>query len=170
MRLSIWNSGFPKLRTTSLRGETVRMGEASTTTSFLSFSSLSISKPRPLISSLRWIGLSPRETYKPVTPCLTAPLYKNWIPKIVFPDPGPPQTSMQRPLGRPPPNMSSKPLTPVGTLNILLTPDEEEVIWFITEMIYESQILTGIARPHFTQNIKNSSTWNYNTKGCSQMM
>ena len=49
-----------------------------------------------------------------------APLIKNSIPRIVLPLPGPPQTSVGRPRGSPPPVISSRPWIPVGDLGTKL--------------------------------------------------
>src|SRR3954447_900175 len=45
-----------------------------------------------------------------------APRTRNSRPIIVLPEPGPPQTTVVRPRGKPPPLISSNPLMPVGHL------------------------------------------------------
>ena len=51
-----------------------------------------------------------------------APEIKNWIPNIVFPEPGPPTRRIHLPRGNPPPSKSSNPLIPDSILSIALIP------------------------------------------------
>jgi KaiC/GvpD/RAD55 family RecA-like ATPase len=50
-----------------------------------------------------------------------APCIANCRAKIVLPEPGPPTSSVVQPRGRPPPQISSKPVMPVGALDIFAT-------------------------------------------------
>src|SRR5688500_14824104 len=55
----------------------------------------------------------------PGSPNCVAPRTRNSIASSVLPQPGPPQISVGRPLGSPPPVISSRPAIPVGTFGSL---------------------------------------------------
>src|SRR5258708_33281479 len=59
-------------------------------------------------------GVSSKAIRTPGSLYSRAPRTRNSIPSMVLPQPGPPQTMVVRPLGRPPPVISSSPGMPVG--------------------------------------------------------
>jgi hypothetical protein len=60
------------------------------------------------------LGLPSKLRNTPGSSKTVAPLTRKFNAKRVLPDPGPPQTSEGRPVGRPPMVIASKPTTPVG--------------------------------------------------------
>jgi len=61
-------------------------------------------------------SVSSKDMNTPGSPNCTAPRTRNSAANSVLPQPGPPQTSVGRPRGNPPPVISSRPWMPVGHL------------------------------------------------------
>ena len=83
-------------------------------TSFFLAINSSMSKPSEWTLAARSFSRSSKLMNTPVSPNLLAPLTRNVIPNRVLPHPAEPQSSVGRPVGRPPSVRSSKPPMPVG--------------------------------------------------------
>src|ERR1700730_12229547 len=67
--------------------------------------------------AMSW-GVSSKAIRTPGSLYSRTPRTRNSIPSMVLPQPGPPQMIVVRPLGRPPPLISSSPRIPVGDFRI----------------------------------------------------
>ena len=81
---------------------------------FLWAMSAARSKPSEATSAVRSSTLSSKVMNTPRSPNSVAPRTKNSVARRVFPDPAAPQTKVGRPLGSPPPVISSSPVMPVA--------------------------------------------------------
>ena len=82
--------------------------------SFLSATSRSRSNPSDAALMVRSGIVSSNDMNTPGSSYCVAPRTRNSSPNMVFPEPAPPLTSVGRPLGSPPPVISSRPWMPVS--------------------------------------------------------
>src|SRR5579863_7074192 len=74
------------------------------------------SKPSDATLAFNSASVSSKAINTPGSSNCTAPRTRNSAPNSVLPHPAPPQTSVGRPRGNPPPVISSRPWMPVGHL------------------------------------------------------
>src|SRR5260221_3728583 len=80
--------------------------------------------------------VSSRPTTTPASPNCAAPRTRNSAASSVLPQPAPPQTSVGRPRGRPPPVISSRPWMPVGHCGKRMAGETDlEPLFFIAEIV-----------------------------------
>ncbi len=97
------------------------------------------SKPSDRAFSARSGIVSSNEMNTPGSPYCVAPRTRNSSPNIVFPAPAPPLTSVGRPLGRPPPVISSRPWMPVRVFRSLAVERGRGVFRRVTCMVLTGQ-------------------------------
>src|SRR3990172_8649587 len=91
------------------------------------------SKPSDATFCASSLAFSSKDMKTPGSPCSRAPRMRNSMENKVFPLPALPATSVGRPLGNPPPVISSKPLIPLGHFGREPEQDPALILFFLID-------------------------------------